>query len=173
MVLERGGQELRNAVSPFTSPRIAMEKQATAAIETIGWENLPIQNADEFVIVPDTNDNLVVAQRSVIKREISSHMPVDYLKDMCRNVCYWFPDLAERRVIRSWITPVPFVPDRQPFWGRVQPYENLVIASGFCSVLIMAPVIGETNRMLLLGQKPQYQMEQFLPNRFERGVDKS
>jgi glycine/D-amino acid oxidase-like deaminating enzyme len=152
----------------FTAPRLAMERRASEFIRTGGeWENIPQDQADEFLICPDANGNLLVAQRSLVSPRMKSQIPINFLKDLCRNMIHWYPSLAGIRVIRSWICPVPFVVDAQALFGYVHPFENLAVSSGYGSVLIMAPVIGRMGADLLLKRPVLYDIRSFDPNRFE------
>ena len=166
MVMERSKMLLRHTVSTFTSPRLEMEHRAGQLLkEGTAWEKLPELNANEFIIVPDTNGNHLVAQRSCISPGWIQNVPHEFLRDMCRNVSEYFPALRQTRVIRSWITPVPFVPDGNPFWGALEPYNNVIMATGFGSVLIMAPMIGTVTKELVLGEPVKYDLAEFDPNR--------
>lgn len=169
MVLERMEHPpVRHTVSTFTSPRIRMERQASALLERTDWERLPRQESNEFSILPDTHGNLLVAQRSFIAPQYAEAVPMNYLREMSRNVKQWYPSLAPCRVIRSWITPVPFVQDEKPFFGFVKPYDNLAISSGYSSVLVMTPVLGKIGARLLMNQEQKYDVSGFDPNRFDR-----
>ncbi|MDR2259163.1 MAG: FAD-binding oxidoreductase [Treponema sp.] len=169
MVLERGAAQIMDHVSSFfTSPRLAMERKASEFICTGGkWENIPEEQANEFLVCSDANGNLLVAQRSLLSPRMSFRIPMEFLKDLCRNVIHWYPSFAGIRVIRSWICPVPFVVDAQAFLGYVHPFENLAVSSGYGSVLIMAPVIGKTGADLLLRRPVLYDIRSWDPNRFE------
>lgn len=167
MVLERmSPSPIPTAASPFFGPRLAMEKEAVSRIEAVGWENIQELNANEFVIVPDSHDNLVVAQRSCVTPGMQTRVPVRYLRDMCKNVLRWYPALQHARVVRSWISPVPFTPDTMGFFGRLNPYENLFVSSGYASVLIMLPVLGLMGARLLLGKQQDYDLSAMEANRF-------
>jgi glycine/D-amino acid oxidase-like deaminating enzyme len=168
MVLERGAaQVIDHAASLFTSPRMQMERKAGEFIRTGGWENIPEQQANDFLICPDVNGNLLVAQCSIVSPRMNPRVPINFLKDLCRNMTNWYPSLTGSRVIRSWICPVPFVVDARAFFGYVHPFENLAVSSGYGSVLIMAPVIGRMGADLLLGRSIVYDIRSFDPNRFE------
>lgn len=169
MVLERMEHPpVRHTVSTFTSPRIRMERRASALLERMDWERLPRQESNEFSILPDTHGNLLVAQRSFVAPQYAAAVPMNYLREMSQNVKRWYPCLAPCRVIRSWITPVPFVQDEKPFFGFVKPYDNLAISSGYSSVLVMTPVLGRIGARLLMGQSQEYDVSAFDPNRFDR-----
>lgn len=169
MVLERTPTPaVSGAVSPFTSHRIVMERRASELIQKVGWENMPQQEANEFVVVPDTNGNLIIAQRSYASPKMTTQVPAQFLRDMCESLRRWFPSLDTQRVIRSWITPVPFVLDGQGFFGFLKPYNNLAVSSGYGSVLIMAPVLGKMGLRLLTGQPQEYNVSGLNPHRFER-----
>jgi sarcosine oxidase subunit beta len=169
IVLERGETQVMDHVSSFfTSPRMLMERRAGEFIRAGGrWEGIPEQHANELLISPDANGNLLAAQRSIVSPKMNPRFPIDFLKDLCRNVARWYPSLAGIRVIRSWICPVPFVVDAQAFFGYVHPFENLAVSSGYGSVLIMAPVLGRMGADLLLRRPIVYDIRSFDPNRFE------
>jgi sarcosine oxidase subunit beta len=169
MVLERGAVRGMDHASSFvTSPRLLMERWAGEFIRAGGgWENIPPQRADDFLICPDANGNLLVAQHSIVSPRIIPRIPIDFLKNLCRNVLRWYPSLAGVRIIRSWICPVPFVVDAQACFGFVHPFETLAVSSGYGSVLIMAPVLGRMGADLLLRRPVAYDIRSFDPNRFE------
>jgi len=170
MVMERTRTPLKHTVTTFTSPRIEMERSASYALENAAWQELPVLHSNEFIIVPDTNGNHLVAQRSCVRADWIKNVPHNFLKDMCKNVAEHFPSLKQSRVIRSWLTPVPFVPDGNPFWGPLEQYDNVLMATGFGSVLIMAPMIGEVTRQLVLGEPVEYDLSDFNPNRVMGGA---
>jgi glycine/D-amino acid oxidase-like deaminating enzyme len=144
-----------------------MERRASALIRQGGWDRKNELNADEFVICPDANGNLLTAQRSFVSPRMEPKVPVSFLQDMCRNVMNWYPSLSGSRIIRSWICPVPFVEDARPLFGYVNPFENIAVSSGYGSVLIMAPALGKMGADLLLHRKIAYNIEAFDPNRYD------
>ncbi|MDD6347405.1 MAG: FAD-dependent oxidoreductase [Lachnospiraceae bacterium] len=165
MVMERSREVLRHTISTFTSPRITMQEAAAEILRETDWADFPEQNADEFIIVPDTNGNHLVAQRSCVSRRDIDKVPQEYLRDMAANVCRYLPSLKHQRIIRSWITPVPFVEDKKPFWGRLEAYPEVIAASGFESVLIMAPAIGRVTGRMVMGEPAGYDLTGCDPNR--------
>ena len=85
---------------------------------------------------------------------------------MARNTLKYLPGLRQANIVRSWIRPVPFIPDNRPFYGYLRPYDNLFVASGFASALIVAPVVAKMTRDLLEGKKAAYDISSFDPSRF-------
>lgn len=170
LVAERGGIGPNHVVCHFEPKRVQAERRSSVLAQEKGWGNFPRQDACEFIILKDAHDNIVSAQRSMVQKEIVTRVPPDFVRDMCQNVCTLFPQLKKCQVIRSWISPVPFVPDEKPFFGFVKPYHNLFLASGFASVLIMAPIIGQLVTDLLLGKTIPYDFSGFEPRRFEGGA---
>ncbi len=170
MICERGKVDLHHALYPYSTPRVAMEQNSSRLIAELGWENIPKQNTNEFVTLPDVNGNLMIAQRSHVYPGYTQHVPTDYIRDMAQNMLKYFPGFAESRVIRSWITPVPFVPGGDPFFGFAKPYDNLFISSGFASVLIMTPMIAKMTRAMLDGKHPGYEVGGWDPMRFSKEV---
>jgi glycine/D-amino acid oxidase-like deaminating enzyme len=143
LVAERGGVTLNNAIYQFEPTRVQMEQRSGELAMKLGWENIPEQKAREFVIVQDSHGNIISAQSSMVIPNILNTVPPEFLRDMAANIKWHFPNFGHCKVIRSWICPVPFVPDCKPFFGFVQPYDNLLLASGFSSVLIMTPILGK------------------------------
>ena len=168
MVAERGGCELRHGVYPFANPRIRDEQAAGRMAMEVGWENVTPIDAMEPALIPDVHGTLLVAERIHIGPEMMGAMPASYLRDMAASVLEYFPGFSGSRIIRSWITPVPFVPGGQPFFGFVKPFDNLFISSGYVSVLVMAPVLGAMTKRMLLGENPGYDVREYDPMRFER-----
>ena len=166
MIAEPEKIHLRHGLYPFSTPRVAMEKKASRLIEEMGWENIPQLNANEFVTLPDTHGNLMIAQRSHVKPGYMERVPTEYIRDMAAQMLHYFPSFTETHIIRAWSSPVPFVPDGKPFFGFVQPYNNLFISSGFASVLIMTPVIAKMTKNMLNENYAGYDVSEWEPMRF-------
>lgn len=170
LVAERGGISLNNVIYQFEPTRVRMEQRSGELAMELGWENIPKLVASEFVILQDSHGNLVSAQSSMVTPEIVNAVPPEFLRDMAANIKLHFPKFGVCKVIRSWICPIPFVPDGKPFFGFVRPYNNLLLASGFASVLIMTPILGKLASSLLEGERISYDLSSFDPCRFEKVV---
>lgn len=166
MVTERGEYGVRNAVYAFTSPRIQMQEEAGKQALEKGWENLPMQQANEHCVVPDTEGNLLISQRSHIASSFSDRYPTSYIRDMAENTQMFFPSLRGVKVLRTWIKPVPFTPDDNPFMGFVDPYPNLFVSSGYASALIIAPVVAKITERMLRGEESPCDISAYAPLRF-------
>jgi len=167
LVLERGKVNLNTAVCHFDPVRPRLEQACGRLALTQGWGNFPPQEGCEFIILLDSNGNVITAQRNVVRPDILTAVPPDYVRDMAKNVLRHFPAIGKCKAIRSWICPVPFVPDGKPFLGFVAPYGNLLITSGYASVLIMTPVLGSLACSLLDGEGSPYDISAFAPLRFD------
>lgn len=170
LVAERGGVSLNNVLYQFEPARMHMEQRSGELAMKLGWENIPKQETSEFVIVQDSHGNIISAQSSMVIPDIVDTVPPEFLRDMAANIRRHFPKFGSCKVIRSWICPVPFVPDGKPFFGFVRPYDNLLLASGFASVLIMAPILGKLAYSMLEREAISYDLSGFEPRRFDKEV---
>jgi len=166
MITERGKYGLKYGILKFASDRIEMQDRASEMAERIGWENMPEMDALEFCAVPDGEGSILIAERSHIWKDYRSAVPIEDMRLMARNTLKYLPGLRQANIVRSWIRPVPFIPDNRPFYGYLRPYDNLFVASGFASALIVAPVVAKMTRDLLEGKKAAYDISSFDPSRF-------
>lgn len=168
MVMERGGITLNNVIYQFEPARAQIEESSSKLSMELGWENVPKQEAREFIITVDAHGNLLTAQASMVTSQITLTIPPEFVRDMAGNVKRFFPGFGSCKVLRSWICPVPFVPDRKPFFGFIAPYDNLMISTGYGSAFLMAPVMGKLTRATLDGEDHGYDLSEFEPRRYER-----
>jgi sarcosine oxidase subunit beta len=172
MVMEYSpGQRLDHVITFFHSPRVDMERRSAVLIQKGGWETIPEQNADEFVISPDVNGNYIIAQRSFVLPGMKAEVPLAFLAEMSSHVYERYPSFSKNKIIRSWISPVPFTIDGRGYFGFVKPFHNLAVSSGYASVLIMAPILGKMGADLLLHRSLIYDIDFMDPNRFDLSVD--
>lgn len=165
MICERGKLDLPCAVSLFTSERAMLEAEATALAGEYGWEDIPRCEAREFGILPDSNGNLLIAQKSHAESKIDRRLPVEYAHVMAEMMEKYFPGLCHGRVLRAWICPTPFPDDGNPYFGFVKAYPNLFCAAGLTSALLPGPAAGELMAKLLTGESCPYDLAPYDPMR--------
>ncbi|MDD6346656.1 MAG: FAD-binding oxidoreductase [Lachnospiraceae bacterium] len=166
LVMERQAEmPVKNVINTLHGRRFAMERQAAAYLEEGEFETMPRLDAFEGVLSPDIHGNLIIGQRSHVIGAMPDRLPASYVRDMSRWAIALCPVLQNCRVVRSWISPVPFTHDGKPFFGYVAPYENLAVSAGYGSVLIMAPTLGEIGAALLEERPIGYDVTAYDPNR--------
>ncbi len=169
MICERGKLNLDYAVSLFTSERAALEAEASALAKEYGWENIPRREAKEFGILPDSNGNLLIAQKSHAEAPITRRLPAEYAHVMAQMMEQYFPGLCHGRVLRAWLCPTPFPADGEPYFGFVGDYPNLFCAAGLTSALLPGPAAGELIAKILTGEGCPYDLTPYDPMRAMRG----
>ena len=165
MICERGKLDLDCAVSLFTSERAALEAEATALAHKYGWENVPRREATEFGILPDSNGNLLIAQKSHAEAKIDRRLPTEYAHVMAQRMEKYFPGLCGGRVLRAWLCPTPFPADGEPYFGFVAAYPNLFCAAGLTSALLPGPAAGELIAKILTDGTCPYDLAPYDPMR--------
>ncbi|HHY39445.1 MAG TPA: FAD-binding oxidoreductase [Clostridia bacterium] len=141
-------------------------------------ETLPSRNGffarergnGQFRIVEDAltqtvSGNLVLGQVSRGSGRFYNEVGHKTFADLSRSTLRYFPALSEVSVIRSWVKPVPFTPDHLPYMGPVAGYDNLFVASGYKSTIILVPLVGEIMAALVLEGKVFPGLEEFYPTR--------
>jgi|GEM_PF-1446522 len=168
MVTEKGKFELSHSVIYFSSPRVEMQQKASEEALANGWNNTREQAACEFCVSPDGEGNILISQRSHVWPEFKDEVPADDIRVLAGKAVKYFPELRNTNVIRSWIKPVPFVPDGCPFFGFIKSYPNLLVSSGFPSALLMIPTIAKMTKKLFEGESLKYDISEFDPARFDK-----
>ena len=130
-----------------------------------GWENIPRREAREFGILPDSNGNLLIAQKSHAEAKIDRRLPVEYAHVMAEMMEKYFPGLCCGRVLRAWICPTPFPDDGNPYFGFVKAHPNLFCAAGLTSALLPGPAAGELMAKILTGETCPYDLTPYDPMR--------
>ncbi|MBI2191881.1 MAG: glycine oxidase ThiO [Planctomycetes bacterium] len=77
------------------------------------------------------------------------------------------PLLGGAEVVQTWACFRPGTPDGLPILGRVQPYENLLAATGhFRNGILLTPITGQILAEMVAGVAPSIPIEPFRPDRF-------
>lgn len=166
LVMERRREPLiHNVINAIHGRRFDMERRGAEILRQTAFEEMKMINAMEGVFSPDIHGNLIIGQRSHVVKALTRDVPTNYLRDMSRWAVKLCPKLSDCRVVRSWISPVPFTHDEKPFFGYVRPFDNLAVSAGYGSVLIMAPSLGEIGADLLLERPVRYDVSDYDANR--------
>ena len=72
----------------------------------------------------------------------------------------FFPTLKDLNILRSWTTPSPFTESLLPVFGPA-PVDNIILAAGFKSAVVLTPIVGEIVADLVIGRKIKYDLREF------------
>ncbi|MCJ7701671.1 MAG: FAD-binding oxidoreductase [Anaerolineales bacterium] len=75
------------------------------------------------------------------------------------------PRLEQTTIIRSWGIPVAYTADNRPLLGPVDEVENLYIAAGLKSTIVLTPIVGEIMADMITGRAVNPRMKMFSPSR--------
>ncbi|MEW6622539.1 MAG: FAD-binding oxidoreductase [Bacillota bacterium] len=146
--------------------RVEFEDSVSCLAAKNGWENLGLMDECDLVVVQVHNGNLIIGQKTYVHPEFKGDTTYTGMAEMAKKAVRVLPDLSYVSVIRSWVSPVPFTPDHQPFLGPLGRYENLIVSSGYKSTIILTPLAGKLVSRMALGESLDYALEEFYPGRF-------
>ncbi len=95
----------------------------------------------------------------------SRHVPHASITGISEKASQFFPAFRKLRVLRCWSTPVANTSDERPLLGPVGGLDGLILAAGFHSTVIIAPLAGETILQLVTRGKSDLDIAGFSPDR--------
>jgi sarcosine oxidase, subunit beta len=75
------------------------------------------------------------------------------------------PRLKQTTILRSWGIPVAHTADNRPLLGSVEGVENLYVAAGLKSTIVLTPIVGEIMAKMITGQDVDPRFTAFSPSR--------
>ena len=128
-------------------------------VRTSGW------TADVYLI-PRSDGRLVIGatQEEVGFDKQTLPETIEKLRQAAMNL---IPKLAEARILEAWAGLRPGTPDGLPILGAM-PTSGYFVATGhFRDGILLAPVTAKLMAQMMLGQKPEFDLEAFGAERFE------
>jgi sarcosine oxidase subunit beta len=162
--MEKAMAESDFVLSEFTSNPFSNRKQVLRD-RTRKSGGRPSFRIVEDSLTQTISGNLLLGQVSKGSGRFYNEVGHRSFTDLSHSALKYFPRLRHASVIRSWVKPVPFTPDHLPYMGPVEGYDNLFVASGYKSTIILTPLIGEILADLILNRKVLPGLEVFYPNR--------
>jgi len=153
--------------------RIPAEARIAEQALKDGWENLGdgiLFASYDFGTVQTRRGNVLLGQMSYFTPPIRSQVSHAVLPHSAIQGLRLFPQLKKARIISSWRSPAPFTPDHLPLIGKVMPYENVFIASGFQSAITGCHWGGEYVSRLACDEGLPTEAKIFDPMRFQERV---
>ncbi|MGI9860753.1 FAD-binding oxidoreductase [Moorella naiadis] len=133
---------LRHTIITVHSERASLEEEATRrALGGGGWDKIDGLKAVETAVNPTARGNLILGQVSTVDPAFRQTVNAGSIQLIIKGVQGYLPALNRLTCLRSWIAPVPFTYDHEPFVGPVPAIDNLYLASGFKSTLVVTPII--------------------------------
>lgn len=118
-----------------------------------------------FAISQSPHGHLLMGEAMYKAAHFKRHVPSQSLSSVSACVTKYFPVFSKLRILRSWSAPVAHTGDSCPLLGSSSRYQNLFLAAGFRSTVIVTPLIGETIARLVTGKKSEFDISNFLPER--------
>jgi sarcosine oxidase subunit beta len=150
--------------------RIPAEAEIASRALVEGWESFGEQTlfaSYDFGTVQTRRGNVLLGQLSYFTPPIRQTVSHAVVRHSAFEGLRLFPQLRKARIISSWRSPAPFTPDHLPLIGRLQPYENVSIASGFQSAITGCHWGGEYVACLAAGNDLPAEAAIFDPARFQ------
>ncbi len=116
------------------------------------------------------NGSLVISNAIQQTEEIDRNSTHWGMPALAKAVVHFFPALRNIRLVRTWASPSPFLPDYQPALGRMPGLENLYCAAGFHLAVPTIPLLAEAFAGCLVSgeaAEENYILKRFSPMRFE------
>ena len=85
---------------------------------------------------------------------------------LCKALQTYFPSLKDARVLRTWASLSPFLPDHNPAIGWMPGIENLFVAAGFHLAIPTIPLLAERIAGAVMGLDGLSGFGSFFPDRF-------
>ncbi|MFQ5891896.1 MAG: NAD(P)/FAD-dependent oxidoreductase [Candidatus Methanofastidiosia archaeon] len=97
------------------------------------------------------------------------HLDEDFVEKISEKLISRIPNMRDSKFMRGWAGLCMATPDRHPLLGEHPEVERLYLALGFNGFGFMrAPAISRIVASLLLGEKPEIEVKDFLAKRFEK-----
>jgi glycine/D-amino acid oxidase-like deaminating enzyme len=149
--------------------RIPAEARVATESVSAGWEargDACFFKSYDFGTVQTRRGNMLLGQLSYITPKMTWPVsPAVMSGSACAAICL-LPQLRQARILRSWRAPAPFTPDHLPLLGRLDPFDNLYVASGFQSAITACTWTGEVMADLVAGAPLPDSARIFDPMRF-------
>ncbi len=149
--------------------RIPAEARIATEALTAGWEKHGEQclfNSYDFGTVQTRRGNVLLGQLNYITPQMSWPVSAAVMSGSACAAIGLLPQLRQARILRSWRSVAPFTPDHLPLLGRLEPFDNLYVASGFQSAVTACTWAGEVMADLMAGSPLPDRARIFDPMRF-------
>ncbi|CAA7601044.1 FAD dependent oxidoreductase [Acididesulfobacillus acetoxydans] len=150
----------------FTSDRIDLEKALGADLLAGKQSGLEETSCLELDVRQMQGGNLLIGQKTDYNSAYRDTVSWNGMGLMAGQVLRWFPTLRAVRVLRTWVSPVAFTPDHQPLLGPLPHFENIFLATGFKSTIVLTPIVAELAADWACDANMPYDLGEFRPARF-------
>jgi len=118
-----------------------------------------------FCLRQRPHGNVMFGEAARVTRHLCRQGTASGLSAVAAEAGRWLPALGRTAVIRSWAIPVAFTADRRPLLGPVNGIDNLLVATGLKSTIILTPVVGELIATMVTGAPVDARLAEFSPSR--------
>ena len=153
--------------------RIPKELEIARDSMAQGWESRGSQQLFEsydFGTVQTGRGNILLGQLSYITPPFDWRVSHQVMPGSAFEAMRLLPQLKNARVLRSWRSPAPFTPDHMPLLGRLDGFDNLIVASGLQSAVSGCSWAGPLIADLAAGRQVPEAMHIYSAGRFPQPV---
>jgi sarcosine oxidase subunit beta len=118
-----------------------------------------------FCLRQRPHGNVMIGEAARVTRSLSRGGTPSGIPAMAAEARRWLPTLGRTGVIRTWAIPVAFTADRRPLLGPAEGVENLLVAAGFKSTIILTPLVGELVAGMVTSAPADSRLAEFSPTR--------
>jgi sarcosine oxidase subunit beta len=121
--------------------------------------------ATSFCCVQTNSGNILIGETStpgLMPPEKSGIMnSQEHYLGIYKAIKKFLPTLADLNILRSWTTYSPYTSSCLPVFGE-SPLNNLILAAGFKSAVVLTPIVGEIVADIVAGRKTRYDLSSFV-----------
>jgi len=122
------------------------------------------ETTTSFCCVQTKSGNLLLGETSkpglVPPERSGTRSTREHCLGIYREVRKFYPDLLNLNVLRSWTTCSPYTDSHLPVFGEAG-FQNLILAAGFKSAVVLTPIVGEIVVDMVKGEGLKYDLSQF------------
>jgi glycine/D-amino acid oxidase-like deaminating enzyme len=159
------------ASTPVTPSTVANLSRLVPALKNMADQLEPVLNVSTFISQWRIPNRWPLDRPSPFE-ETRIFMPetrTDMLEEVAAQMRAGFPDIGNSRVADRWAGAMMTTLDNMPVISAVDARPGLFVGSGFYYGLTMAPAAGEALADLVMGDKPQFDLNLYRFSRFSDG----
>ncbi len=118
-----------------------------------------------FAMKQRAEGNLMLGEATTITPRLDREVAEFSVKAVAAEARRRLPRLKQTAILRSWGIPIAHTADHKPLLGPVESTENLYVAAGLKSTIVLTPIVGEIVARMITGQEIEPRFVEFSPSR--------
>lgn len=104
-------------------------------------------------IVPKANGEMIIGATEK-EHQLDTSVTIDAVHTLLAKAICYYPILKEMKISRAWAGIRPGTPDQMPYIGRLDPIENMIVASGhYRNGILLSPWTGQVVSQIIHGKE--------------------